>query len=185
MLVKVETGVISIHRGHLAVLHVALEPKQELLPTLVPTLPLSKPKSAQILKVIMAPGLAGLHAVPHVAADTKQEANLIHAVVKIMFKNELVTKTLVTLVLGVNGVLVLSHVVVVMLFANVFTVAQVKFKRIPNSVTPIHAHIMVPGPTGHLAVPHAASEPCLVCDIATVVALVTVFVSMVTCQQMK
>ena len=185
MLVKVETGVISIHRGHLAVLLVALEPKQEQLPTLVPTLPLSKPKSAPIRKDTMVPGLAGLLAVPHVAVDTKPEANLIHVTVKIMFKNELVTKTLVTSVPGVNGVIVLLHVVVVTLFANVFTVAQVKFKRIPNSVTPIHAHIMVPGPTGHLAVPHVALEPCLVCDIATVVALVTVFVSMVTCQQMK
>ena len=185
MLVKVETDVISTPAGHLAVQHVALEPKQELLPILVPTLPLSKPKSAQILKDIMVPGLAGLHAVPHVAADTRPEVNHIHVAGKIMFKNELATKTQVIMVPGVNGVLVLLHVVVEMLFGHVFTDALVKFKLIPNSVTPIHALIMVPGPTGHLAVPHVALEPCLVCDIVTVVALVTDFVSMATCQQMK
>ena len=133
----------------------------------------------------MVPGLAGQHAVQHVAADTRPEANHIHVAVKIMFKNELVTKMQVIMVPGVNGVIVLLHVVVEMLFDHVFTDALVKFKLIPNSVTPIHALIMVPGPTGHLAVPHVALEPCLVCDIVTVDVLVTAFASMVTYQQMK
>ena len=185
VLAKVETDVISTPAGHLAVQHVALEPKQEPSPTLVPTLPLSKPKSALILKVIMVPGLAGQHAVPHVAVDTRPEANHIHVAVKITFKNGLVTKTQVIMVPGVNGVIALLHVVVEMLFDHVFTDAPVKFKLIPNSVTPIHALTMVPGLTGHLAVPHVALEPCLVCDIVTVDVLVMVFASMVTCQQMK
>ena len=185
MLVKVETGVISIPAGHLAVQHVAPEPKQEPSPTLVPTLPLSKPKSAPIPKDIMVPGQAGQPAVLHVAVDTRPEANHIHVAVKIMFKNELVTKTQVIMVPGVHGAIVLLHVVVEMLFDHVFMDALVKFKLIPNSVTLIHAHIMVPGPTGHLEVPHVALEPCLVCDIVTVDVLVTAFASMVTCQQMK
>ena len=133
----------------------------------------------------MAPGLAGQPAVQHVAVDTRPEVNHIHVAVKIMFKNGLVMKTQVIMVPGVNGVIVLLHVVVEMLFDHVFTDALVKFKPIPNSVTPIHALIMVPGPTGHLAVPHVALEPCLVCDIVTVDVLVTAFASMVTCQQMK
>ena len=68
---------------------------------------------------------------------------------------------------------------------NAFTVALARFKLIQNSVIHIHVLIMVLGPTGHLAVPHVALEPCLVCDIATVVVLVTVSASMVTCQQTK
>ena len=185
MLVKVETDVISTPAGHLAVQHVALEHKQEPLPTHVPTLHLSKPKSAPILKDIMVPGPAGLPAVPHVAVDTRPEANHIHVAGKIMFKNELVTKTQVIMVPGVNGVIVLLHVVVAMLFGHVFTDALARFKPIPNSVTPIPALIMVPGLIGHLAVPHVALEPCHECDIVTVDVLVTDFVSMVTCQQMK
>ena len=182
---KVETDVISIPAGHLAVQHVALEPKQELSPTLVPILLLSKPKSAPILKDIMVPGPAGQLAVPHVAVDIRPEVNHIHVAGKIMFKNGLVTKTQVIMVPGVNGVIVLLHVVVEMLFDHVFTDALVKFKLIPNSVTPIHALIMVPGPTGHLAVLHVVLEPCLVCDIVTADVLVTAFASMVTYQQMK
>ena len=185
MLVKVEMDVTFTPAGHLAVQHVALEHKQEPLPTLVPTLRPSKPKSAPILKDIMVPGPAGLPAVPHVAVDTRPEVNHTHVAGRIMFKNGLVTKTQVIMVPGVNGVLVLLHVVVEMLFAHVFTDALVKFKLIPNSVTPIHALIMVPGPTGHLAVPHVVLEPCLACDIVTVDVLVTAFASMVTCQQMK
>ena len=69
--------------------------------------------------------------------------------------------------------------------ANAFTDVPARFKLILNSVIPIHVLIMVLGPTGHLAVPHVALEPCLVCDIVTADELVTDFVSMVTCQQMK
>ena len=133
----------------------------------------------------MVPGPAGHPAVPHVAVDTRPEVNHTHVAGKIMFKNELVTKTQVIMVPGVNGVLVLLHVVVAMLFGHVFTDALARFKLIPSSVTPIHALIMVPGPTGHLVVPHVALEPCLACDTVMVDVLVTDFASMVTCQQMK
>ena len=107
VLVKVEMVVISIPLGHLAVQHVAPEPKPEPLPTLVPISLLSKPKSVPILKDIMVPGLAGLLAVQHVAVDIKQEASLIHVAVRIMFKNVLVTKMQDIMVPGVNGVLAL------------------------------------------------------------------------------
>ena len=60
-----------------------------------------------------------------------------------------------------NGVIVLLHVVVETLFDHVFTDALVKFKLIPNSVTPIHAVTMVLGPIGHHAVHLVVSEPCL------------------------
>ena len=95
--------------------HVALEPKQEQLLTLVPISLLLKLKSVPIPKDIMAHGLAGLFAVQHVAADTKHVANLTHVAVKIMSKRELVTKIPDIMVPGVNGVLALLHVVVVML----------------------------------------------------------------------
>ena len=185
VLVKVEMDVISIPLGHHVVQHVALEPKQEQLPTLVPISLLLKLKSVPIPKDIMAHGLAGLFAVLHVAVDTKHVANLTHVAVKIMSKRELVTKIPDIMVPGVNGVLALLHVVVVMLCVNVFTGALERFRLIPNSVTHIHVHIMVLGLTGHHAVHHVALEPCLDCDIVMAAVLVTVFASMVTCQPTK
>lgn len=184
-LAQVELVAISILLGHLAVQHVAPELKQEPLLILVPTSPQLNLKSALTPKDIMAPGLAGLLAVLHAVVDIKQEVNLIHVAVKIMSKNVHVTKMQVFMVPGVNGLLVLSLVVAVTSFVNVFTVVLVRFKLIQNFVTLIHVLIMAPGLIGRHAVPHVVLELCPVCDIATVVALVPVCVSMVMCPQMK
>ena len=159
--VMVDVGVISSHNGHLAV------PPAALVNRLVPSqihaqmkLDMNH-KCAQITQDFMVPGHHGQHAVQHVVAASKQDQSNIHVAAKIMFKNVPVTKMPVITNNGANGVIALSHVVVEMLFVNVFTVALAKFKPIRNSVTPIHAVIMVPGPIGHHAVPHVVSEPCL------------------------
>lgn len=130
-------------------------------------------KFARIMQDFMVPGHLGQDAVLHVAVDSKLDQNNIHVVARITSKNVPVMKTQVITNNGVNGVIVLFHVAVEMLFDNVFTVVLVKFKLIQNSVTLIHAVITVPGQIGHHAVPHVVSEPCLECDIATVVVLVT------------
>ena len=159
--VMADVGGISFHNGHLAVPPVALD--NRLVPSPIPAqmkLDMNH-RFAQITQDFMVPGHHGQHAVQHVVAASKQDQSNIHVAVRIMFKNEPVTKMPVITNNGVNGVIVLSHVVVEMLFVNVFTVALVKFKPIPNSVTLIHAVTMVLGPIGHHAVPLVVSEPCL------------------------
>ena len=154
-------GAISSHNGHLAVPPVALD--NRLVPSPIPAqmkLDMNH-RCARITQDFMVPGHHGQHAVQHVVAASKPDQSNIHVAVRITFKNEPVTKIPVITKNGVNGVIALSLVAVEMLFVNVFTVALVKFKPIPNSVTPIHAVITVPGPTGHHAVPHVVSEPCL------------------------
>ena len=158
--VMADVGGISSHNGHLAVPPVALD--NRLVPSPIPAqmkLDMNH-RCVQITQDFMVPGHHGQHAVQHVVAASKPDQSNIHVAVRIMFKNELVTKMPVTTNNGVNGVIALSHVAVEMLFVNVFTVALVKFKPIPNSVTPIHAVTTVPGLTGHHAVPHVVSELC-------------------------
>ena len=158
--VMADVGGISSHNGHLAVPPVALD--NRLVPSPIPVqmkLDMNH-RCARIMQGFMVPGHHGQHAVQHVVAASKPDQSNIHVAVRIMFKNELVTKMPVTTNNGVNGVIALSHVAVEMLFVNVFTVALVKFKPIPNSVIPIHAVTTVPGLTGHHAVPHVVSELC-------------------------
>ena len=159
--VRADVDATSSHNGHLAVPPVALDNK--LVPSLIPAQMKSdmNHRCAQIMQDFMVLGHHGQHAVQHVVAVSKQDQSNIHVAVKTMFKNEPVTKMPVITNNGVNGVIVLFHVAVEMLFVNVFTVVLAKFKPIPNSVTLIHAVIMALGPIGHHAVPLVVSEPCL------------------------
>ena len=159
--VMADVDATSSHNGHHAAQPVALDNKLVLSPIPAQMKSDMNHRCAQIMQDFMVPGHHGQHAVQHVVVASKQDQNNIHVAVKTMFKNEPVTKMPVITNNGVNGVIVLFHVVVEMLSVNVFTVALAKFKPIPNSVTPIHAVIMVPGPIGHHAVPHVVSELCL------------------------
>ena len=159
--VMADVDATSFHNGHLAVPPVALD--NRLVPSPIPAQMKSdmNHRCARTTQDFMVPGHHGQHAVQHVVVASKPDQSNIHVAVRIMFKNEPVTKMPVITNNGVNGVIVLFHVAVEMLFVNVFTVVLAKFRRIPNSVTLIHAVIMALGPIGHHAVPPVVSEPCL------------------------
>ena len=131
--VTADVDEISSHNGHLAVPPAALD--NRLVPSPIPAQMKfdMNHKCAQITQDFMVPGHHGQHAVQHVVAASRLDQSNIHVAVRITFKNELVTKMPVTTNNGVNGVIALSHVAVEMLFVNVFTVALVKFKPIPNT----------------------------------------------------
>ena len=158
---KVVTVAISFHNGHHALLPAVLVNKLVPSPILAQMKLDMNHRYAQTMPVTMVPGLHGPLVVLHVVAASKPDQSNIHVAVKITFKSEPVTKTLVTMNNGVNGLIALSHVVVEMLSVNANIAALAKFKPIQNSVTLIHAVTTVPGQIGLHAVPHAVLVPCL------------------------